>query len=163
MIETTSLRAEHCQIERLASALSRMVMRPLPPERSELERVRRDFTMGVARHLNHEDALVYPQLLESEDAAVRAAACRLIADSGVLTAKFDAYCRRWSNAAIVADWSGFRYASSEILGLIERRMAAEEYELYPLIDDAADDGRLSRWTGTTSHNRLQLQSASTRR
>ena len=80
--------------------LSRAVMRPLPPERSELERIRRDFTMGVARHLNHEDAHVYPQLLESEDAAIRAIACRLIAESGLLTAKFDDYCRRWSCAAI---------------------------------------------------------------
>jgi hypothetical protein len=163
VIETTSLRSEHGQIQRHANRLSRAVMRPLPPERSELERIRRDFTMGVARHLNHEDAHVYPQLLESEDAAIRAIACRLIAESGLLTAKFDAYCRRWSSAAIVADWSGFRYASSELLALIERRMMDEEYELYPLIDGDADDGRLAHWAGTTSPTRLQLQSATGRR
>lgn len=163
MIETTSLRSEHCQIQRLAYALSRMVMRPLPPERIELERVRRAFVMGVSRHLNHEDASVYPQLLESKDAAIRAIACRLIAESAALTAQFDCYCRRWSSTAIAADWSGFRYATSELLALIEQRIAAEEYELYPLIDGEAEDGRPSRWTGTTTHTRLQLQSAPSHR
>lgn len=163
MIETTSLRSEHSQIQKHANLLSRAVMRPLPPDRLDLERIRRDFTMGVARHLNHEDAHVYPQLLESEDAAIRAIACRLIAESGLLTTKFDAFCRRWGSAAIVADWSGFRYASSELLALIERRMATEEYELYPLLDGDADDSRLAHWVGTTSPTRLQLRSASARR
>jgi hypothetical protein len=163
MIETTSLRSEHCRIQDLANALSRIVMRPLPPEPAELDRVRRDFTIGVSRHLNYEDAIVYPQLLESDDVMIRAAAGRLIAESATLTARFDAYCRRWSRAAIAADWSGFRYASSELLVLIERRIAAEEYELYPLIDGEGENGRPSRWTGTGSHMRLQLQSAGARR
>ncbi len=159
MIETTAMRSEHCQIQRLANALSRMVMRPIPPDRGDLERVRREFTMGVGRHLNHEDAFIYPLLLGSKDEAIRSAASRLIAGSAELAVKFDAYCRRWSNAAVMADWSGFRFASSELLVLIERRIAAEEYELYPLIDGEAVDGRPSRWTGTTSYDRLQLQSA----
>ena len=163
MIDTTSLRSEHCRIQQLADALSRIVMRPLPPEPVELDRVRRDFTMGVGRHLNHEDATVYPQLLESADVASRAAAGRLIAETAVLTARFDAYCRRWSRAAIAADWSGFRYASSELLALLERRIAAEEYELYPLIDGEGEDGRPSRWTVAAGPMRLQLQSVAARR
>lgn len=166
MTELSSLWSEHGQIGRLLHELSRLVMRPLPPHRPELERIRRDFTMSVGRHLKHEDAIVYPRLLQSEAPEVRAVARRLIAESGTLAAKFDTYCQRWNGSAIVADWSGFRYATSELLGLIERRIAAEQFELYPLLETEQDGavGRLSRWSGiaSPSHARLQLLSAPAR-
>ena len=133
MTDLTALHAEHLEIQRQAHQLTRMVMRPLPPYRNELERVRRDFTMRVGDHLRHEDAIVYPRLLQSVDGNVRAVVRRMIAESGALAASFDAFCRRWSCAAIVADWAGFRYAASELLAQIERRMAAESYELFPLL------------------------------
>lgn len=160
---TESLRAEHGQIERMAGALGRIVMRPLPPPPAEFGRIRHEFTAGLRRHLQREDMIVYPRLQRSGDAAVRAVARRLIAESGNLTGRFDAYCARWGGPAIAADWAGYRLATSELLALLGSRMAAEEYELYPLLEAEGDEdaSAAARWCGlpSTGHARLRLISA----
>lgn len=157
MNEADSLRAEHGQIGRLARALGHIVMRPLPPRPAELARIRHEFTHGLRRHLQREDMIVYPRLLRSADAAVRNTAKRLVAESGVLAERFDAYCARWGGPAIAADWPGYRLATSELLALLGSRMAAEEYELYPLLEAEEAPRGAARWCGLPGVGPMRLR------
>ena len=159
MSEATSLQAEHLQIERLATMLGRIVMRPLPPPPTEFARIRHAFTNGLKRHLTNEDAIVYPRLLQSGNAQVRAVAGRLLAESGELTEVFDADCARWTGTTIAADWPGFRFATSELLGMLDRRIAAEAFELYPLLVAEGAEGRegAAQWCGVAERPRLRLR------
>jgi hypothetical protein len=107
--------------------------------------------------------ILHPRLLQSRDEAVRTVAKRLIAETAALSERFGPYSARWGGAAIAADWPGYRLATSELLALIERRMAADDYELYPLLDAEGGEGRAgaARWCGLpgVGYARLRLISA----
>jgi hypothetical protein len=143
--------------------LGRIVMRPLPPPPAEFNRVRHDFNNGLKRHLRNEDAILYPRLLQSGNAQVRSIAGRLLSESGELAERFDAYVARWTGARIAADWAGFRFATTELLGMLDRRIAAEEYELYPLLAAEGTEVREgpAQWRGVAAgaRQRLRLVSA----
>jgi hypothetical protein len=157
--EATSLQGEHLQIERLATMLGRIVMRPLPPPPTEFNAIRHAFTNGLKRHLRNEDAIVYPRLLQSGNARVRTIAGRLLAESGELSERFDAYCARWTGATIAADWPGFRFATSELLGMLDRRIAAAAFELYPLLAAEGGEARdgAAQWCGVAERPRMRLR------
>lgn len=164
MTEAAALHADHVRIAHLASMLGRIVMRPLPPPPSEFSRFRYDFNNGLKQRLHHADSILYPRLLQSGNAQVRSIAGRLLSESGELTERFDAYVARWTGARIAADWPGFRFATTELLGMLDRRIAAEEYELYPLL--AAEGAELrerpAQWRGVSAgaRQRLRLVTAS---
>jgi hemerythrin-like domain-containing protein len=130
--ELAALRVEHEVVEGLARELGRIVLRPLPPAPAALERIRREFVVELKRHLRHEDAVLYPRLLQSDDGHVRVAARQFIDEAGGLARQFEAFCKRWDRASIVADWSGFCDATLALLRLLEHRIATEEFTLYPM-------------------------------
>lgn len=132
MSELEALRVEHEEVEELAREIGRIVLRPLPPAPAAFERVRREFVVELKRHLRHEDAVLYPRLLQSPDGHVRAAARQFLDEVGGLAQQFEEFCKRWDRASIVADWSGYCDDMSALLKLLEHRIATEEFALYPL-------------------------------
>ena len=141
MSEVETLRAEHEVVEELARELGRIVLRPLPPAPAAFERVRREFVVELKRHLRHEDAVLYPRLLQSLDGHVRAAARQFLDEAGGLARQFDEFCKRWDHATIVADWSGYCDDTTALLKLLDHRIAIEEFALYPLYAREIRGGR----------------------
>lgn len=128
------LRSEHEEVEAQARRLAQIVRKPLPPHPAEFERARREFVIELKRHLRHEDAVLYPRLLESPDPSVRDTARMLLDEAGALSVMFDAFCERWTGSAIVADWALYCEETDALLQLLHRRIAIEEFELYPLLE-----------------------------
>jgi hypothetical protein len=62
-------------------------------------------------------------------------AARFEASMGGLRASADAFCRRWLRPdAIATDPDGFRLDARALLRALAERIAAEDRELYPLVD-----------------------------
>ncbi len=134
MDRVQTLRLEHRHIEDLADHLRQVVDAELPLDPLALLRLRRSFGQALARHLNKEDWLIYPRLKASREPALRALGARLYDEIGALQDAFSAYGRRWTSAAIAADWIGFRKDTHGILQALRRRIALEEDELYPVLE-----------------------------
>lgn len=89
----------------------------------------------LLRHLKFEDDYLYPRLQRSPDPEIVATASRYQAEMGGLAPQCVAFFGRWPDAAtiagrfdaFVADWTGVR-------GLLERRILAEDNELYELAE-----------------------------
>lgn len=139
MPEIESLRSEHEEVEAHARRLAQIVRKPLPPAPGKFERVRREFVVELKRHLRHEDEVLYPQLLASADPAVRATARTLLDEAGLLSVLFDSFCDRWTGSAIAADWALYCDETRSLLDLLQRRIATEELELYPLLETGQPD------------------------
>jgi hypothetical protein len=89
----------------------------------------------LAQHIDAEDRLLYPELLASADPTVRQTAAGFQAVNADLKAKADAFFTAWLQPnAIVADTKGFAGAARRLLHLVTERIAAEECELFPLVD-----------------------------
>ena len=86
-------------------------------------------------HLQMEDRSLYPYLLRSESADVRATAARFQLDVGSLRGAADAFSGRWLRpAAIEQAPEAFLADLRRFLHALSVRIAAEDAELFPLAE-----------------------------
>lgn len=86
-------------------------------------------------HLQMEDRSLYPELLGSADPAVRAVAARFQDSMGGLKAVAAQFFHRWlGNGSIDADPAAFSLDARAVLGALAERIAAEDAQLYPLVE-----------------------------
>ncbi len=134
MDRVETLCAEHRQIRILVGRLNEFIARSTPPDPVEFLYFRRDFGRTLVRHLKKEDWLIYPRLKASSRSGLREVAARLCSELGSFEEAFGSYTRRWTSGGISKDWPGFREETLAMVQLLQRRMALEESELYPLVD-----------------------------
>lgn len=132
------LRAQHERIMRLAAELRRAVDRG--EELQPVAALRWGLARELIAHLAIEDRLLYPSMLRSRDTATVDLATRFKSELGSLGDAFTTYMTQWSDSRIAREWEGFRRETRTILDLLAERVARENESLYPLIEDAAEQG-----------------------
>jgi hemerythrin-like domain-containing protein len=126
---------EHREIRTLLDRLN-AYLEGGPPDPLPFLHFRRELGRIVTHHLKKQDWVLYPRLKASGRAELRAAAIRLCAEIGSFEEAFGAYARRWTSSRIGEDWAGYREETRAMVRLLERRMALEERDLYPLLDES---------------------------
>lgn len=132
------LRAQHERIMRLAAELRRAVDRG--GERQPVAALRWGLARELIAHLAIEDRLLYPNLLRSSDPAAASLAARFKSELGGLGEAFTAYMTQWTDSRIAREWEIFCGETRAILDALAERVARETESLYPLLDDAAEQG-----------------------
>ena len=89
----------------------------------------------LGKHLQQEVQALYPPLENAEDAAVKSTATRFGAEMKQNLPRLAEFNRRWASAdTIRAEGSLFIKEAHGIFQWLERRLIAENTELYPLLD-----------------------------
>ena len=105
--------------------------------RAHVRAALRNVETVLVRHLAFEDARLYP-VLEAADAAVAERARRYREEMGDLSGRLVAFMQRWSGErAIEAEPDVFAAAWNAVRTALERRMAAEDDDLYELAEGYA--------------------------
>jgi iron-sulfur cluster repair protein YtfE (RIC family) len=145
MIESIAVaRLEHDYLTTLARELAAVVARPEAMEPAALYYLRRRFAQALSRHLEREDRILYPLVIAGNDPVAAETARRLREENGALAEEFADYGRRWTAAAVQADWRCFGLETHDLLIDLQQRIAREETELYPrLAGGKAGTGALS--------------------
>jgi Hemerythrin HHE cation binding domain len=90
----------------------------------------------LVRHLAFEDARLYPVLEAAADPPIADRARRYREEMGDLSARVVAFLERWNpDGAFEADPEAFAAAWSVVCTALERRMAAEDDDLYEVAED----------------------------
>jgi hemerythrin-like domain-containing protein len=101
-------------------------------------------------HLAMEDGVLYPQLLQHAEPAVRSTAKRYVEEMGALRSSYNEYVKRWSTPAAIGERRvDFVRETGALIAALTRRMAREDDELYPLADAVAESGLTRGFTDTT--------------
>jgi hypothetical protein len=91
----------------------------------------------LLRHLAFEDVRIYP-VLEAAAPAIAERARRYREEMGDLSGGFVAFLRRWSAGhAIEAEPQAFTQAWTAVRTALERRMAAEDDDLYEIAEHSS--------------------------
>jgi hypothetical protein len=135
------LRREHAQIEAGIERMREAIEASEPPPPSDFLEEWHALMALVEAHLESEDWLVYPVLLQSLDEDVRLRAERLRFDFGDLRNRVSRYRVTWSPGSIGENWQGFVRDTDELLAALEARIDLEERELAGLELDKAE-----RWS-----------------
>ena len=110
---------------------------PLTHNAAEIRAGLRNLGTVLVRHLAFEDARLYP-VLEAADAPIAGQARRYREEMGDLSARVAAFLERWSSeGAFEAEPQAFAAAWSAVCAALERRMAAEDDDLYEVAEDHA--------------------------
>jgi hypothetical protein len=127
-------RSQHAELLAVAGALEALLGFDAPrpgAARDVLARLAGKLTV----HLRMEDQGLYPELLASQDEAVRETARAFQAEMGGLREGADALLRRWLGPGVIDRApAAFAAEARPILGALARRIAAEDTQLYPLAE-----------------------------
>lgn len=94
-----------------------------------------DLSGKVMVHLQLEDRHLYPELMASQHAEVRAVAARYRGSMGALRATAEGFSRRWLRpAAIEQSPAAFAAELRALLHTLAERIASEDAELFPLAE-----------------------------
>lgn len=89
----------------------------------------------LAIHLSIEDMVLYPRLLRDSDRHVKDMAQKYHDEVGSLAKVYEQYHQKWSiPEAIQANPEQFSAETKRLFEALEKRIAREEMELYPLYD-----------------------------
>jgi len=87
-------------------------------------------------HLAMEDKSLYHTLLAHQDAKISRTARIFIAEMGQVKERFSKYNAQWATPnQIQSDWAGFRQATRTLFEMLFKRVAKEDKELYPLLEN----------------------------
>jgi hypothetical protein len=107
---------------------------PVAVNAARIRAALRDLKTVLGRHLAFEDARVYP-VLESAEPALADRARRYREEMGDLSGRIVAFLQRWSpEGAIEAEPRAFAQAWAVVRTALERRMAAEDDDLYEVAE-----------------------------
>lgn len=105
--------------------------------RGEVRACLADLSGKLMVHLQMEDQSLYPELLRSASADVRAMAARFQSELGSLRTAFDAFSRRWLRpAAIEQAPDAFSAELRPLLHALAARIASEDAELFATAERA---------------------------
>ena len=138
MFNLSKLRDEHTELIAIVLRLTAICARCSPPAVSELDTLRLELQSKLFAHLQAEDWMLYPSLLDSADPGVVETARKFSHEMGGLAASFLDYVEKWSAKAIVGDWRGYCNDTTTISEALATRISRENEQLYPLLE------RLSR-------------------
>ena len=126
-------RGHHAVLRELLERFPEAVAANGPRVRAAL----REIELVLVRHLAFEDARLYP-VLEAAEPVLAARACRYREEMGDLSAKAVAFFERWrAEGAIETEPHAFARAWDAVRTALERRMAAEDDDLYEAADHHA--------------------------
>ena len=94
--------------------------------------LRDDISTLLDAHLLHEDADVYPMLIECADPATADTASDFCASFRTLAGDWACYLARWDAATARKNWSVFVRESRAMIARLRRRIADENALLYPV-------------------------------
>ena len=134
MSDLAKLREEHALIIKIVQRLSQFVEQPSPVSQLELFEVRRELSSALIAHLKAEDWVLYPRLIDSDNAKIAATARTFSDEMGGLAAAYLDYSEHWSAGAIAANWSDYCAETKGIVDALTNRITRENLELYPLIE-----------------------------
>ena len=95
MSNIMQLRTDHVELLDICQLLEGSIANDRPPSSVDLFGVRKRLTTKLIAHLKAEDWLLYPRLLESEDAEIAGKARAFVDEMGGLADAFNAYVDRW--------------------------------------------------------------------
>ncbi|MCP3732376.1 hemerythrin domain-containing protein [Sphingomonas sp. MG17] len=130
MISFEQLLAEHRDAATHAAALERAVRIAQPG--TVIAAAIAALDHRLAPHLETEDQLIYPLLLESRDEGERIAASHAIEAWSALAADWTGFAARWTPSAIEADRPTLAAELATLLAALAGRIKAENDVLYPI-------------------------------
>jgi hypothetical protein len=123
-------RGHHAVLRELIEAFPAPVAAHGPKIRAAL----RNLETVLLRHLAFEDARLYP-VLEAAERAIAERARRYREQMGDLSTSVVAFFERWrAEGAVEAEPGAFALAWDTVRTALERRMAAEDDDLYELVE-----------------------------
>ena len=134
MSNIMQLRTDHVELIDICQLLEASIAGDTPPSSVDLFGVRKRLTAKLIAHLKAEDWLLYPRLLESEDAQVAETARRFVEEMGGLAAAFNAYVEAWDAFRIEREWAAYKTETQGIIEALRCRISRENRELYPLLE-----------------------------
>ena len=136
MSNIPKLRDEHFRLLGTIRRMGALIERRDPPPPLHLFALRHELSSTLIAHLEVEDGVLYPPLINSPDTQIAATARAFSEEMGGLADAYSAHCRQWTADAIAADWAGFCVQCRRILDALTIRITRENCELYPLLDSA---------------------------
>ena len=110
---------------------------PAVANAAQIRTALREFETVLLRHLAFEDMRLYP-VLEAAAPVIADRARRYREEMGDLSGGFVAFLRRWSaEHAIEAEPQAFTQAWTAVRTALERRMTAEDDDLYEIAENAS--------------------------
>lgn len=136
------LRLQHAEISLAAKRLAELAAAPDKPQATGA--IRWHLARLLMTHLALEDRILYPALLQADDADVRAATTTLQLDTGRLAERFSLYMTAWSDDRIAKEWRIFCSETDQVLAALRKRIEREEDTLYPLAEQLDHPARRVR-------------------
>lgn len=134
MSNIMQLRTDHVELLDICQLLEGSIANDRPPSSVDLFGVRKRLTAKLIAHLKAEDWLLYPRLLESEDAEIAGTARAFVDEMGGLAAAFNTYVDSWDAFRIEREWAGYKAETGGIIAALRCRITRENRELYPLLE-----------------------------
>ena len=130
-------RDAHRELLQLVDAMSgRLRSAELERDPSEVRAMLSMLAGKLTIHLAMEDQALYPRLATHRSQPVREIAERFAQEMGGILAVFREYMARWSTTdAIQADVAGFMRETNQIFHALRARIAKEDGELFPKLDE----------------------------
>lgn len=133
MTTAANLQRQHRKLQGMGLELIKLAARP-SLDAAEVRRALARFSGTLRMHATMEEEVLYPDLLSSPDAEVKAVASRLHGELEGLYTRWDEFMERWRDAeAILAHPYRFRLDLTRVLTTLGRRMKKEDRQLYPLV------------------------------
>lgn len=108
---------------------------PAPDNGTQVRSALRDIETVLLRHLAFEDARLYP-VLEAAEPAIAERARRYRIEMGDLSGRVVGFFERWiPEGAIETEPLAFAQAWDEVRTALERRMSAEDDDLYQMAEE----------------------------
>jgi iron-sulfur cluster repair protein YtfE (RIC family) len=137
MANIPKLRDEHFRLMATVRRLGLVIEQRKPPPPLHLLALRHELSSTLIAHLQEEDWLLYPQLVDSRDGHIAATARTFREEMGGLADAYVAHCQRWTAVTIIGDWPGYCCECRQILDALTIRITRENRELFPLLETIA--------------------------
>lgn len=134
MSSLAQLREEHAELVKIVGELQRLIDQGSPPPQVDLFQVRRRLSSVLIAHLKAEDWVLYPPLLNSNDAAIASTAKEFVDEMGGLAQAYSVFNEKWDALSIEADWSHYQAEAKGIIDALTNRIIRENRDLYPLLE-----------------------------
>jgi hypothetical protein len=137
MKRTQVYREQHADLLSMATKLKPLLdANKLKQDASAARGMLSNLAGKLTVHLAMEDKSLYPDLLANNDPAVKAKAKKFVTEMGGIKETFKAYLGRYpSSEAISKMPAEFVKDTSEILGVLAKRINAEDTDLYVAVDN----------------------------
>ena len=119
-----------------AEILKQLSIERLARDPMEVRRLVARFAGKLRMHATMENDALYPRLRAHPDPEIRARAETLWNEVGTIYSQFEAYSEKWLvGDAIARDPTTFVQDTHRLFSTLGKRMARENRELYPLVEN----------------------------